>query len=223
MDQSRSTNQNGGRWKNPVPKHTFSPEARDGANAWIHEVKALQLRTSMTFKEALSEASARRKDRIPMYMTVNERYIANLDAKRDQTKIKHGSKENTLYRYSGRKNKRPLTMPAAERILLKYYRDRSNRYKNPLSAMRKNIASCHKDPKRTLYACQSDEKKMPIMTQQCANSWKFRPGKYSKSPTGPGYYDIHGLNDLCGTENAKTRKESKLYNMSYMRKKVQNV
>lgn len=108
-----------------------------------------------------------------MYMTVNGRYMDKLYMKRDQTKKKLGLDESKSYRYSGRKNKRPLTMSAAEGILLKYYRDRSNQYKNPLSAMRKNIASCHKDPKQTLYACQSNEKKMPIITQQYANSWKL--------------------------------------------------
>lgn len=33
MNQFWTTNQNGGRWKNPTPKHRLSPEARNGVNA----------------------------------------------------------------------------------------------------------------------------------------------------------------------------------------------
>lgn len=205
--------QDGGRWKNPTPKHTISQDARQGSKAWIYEVKAIQMEQGLTYKEALQAASQRRKDTRPYYRTVEERYMDKLKETRDQ------SKDYKDYHFNGKKNKRPVTMSAAEQILLQHYRDRSSQYQNPLTALKKNISSCHKDPKRTLNACQATPKGVPIVTSECANSWKFRPGKYAKNATGPTYYDIHGLNDLCGPENKEARQKSKLYNMKYMRKK----
>jgi hypothetical protein len=198
-------------WVNPTPKHVLSQEAKQGSQAWIHEVKAIQLAQGVTYKEALYLASARRKDNIPFYRTMNERYLDRLDQTR---------KTKKPYRYSGNKNKRPVTMNVAEKITARYYRDRADQYRDPLAAMKKNITSCHKNPKRTLIACQADGIGRPIVTQECANSWKYRPGKYSKSPTGPGYYDIHGLTDLCGPQNQEKLKQSKLYNRKFIRKKV---
>src|SRR6185312_8356634 len=75
---------------------------------------------------------------------------------------------------------------------------------------------------RTLTACPSgvrSKKDALSKAPECVGSWKYRPGKNAKGPTGPGYYDINGLDNLCGPENAQARKESQLYNMNFMHKK----
>uniref|UniRef100_A0A6C0BJU2 Uncharacterized protein n=1 Tax=viral metagenome TaxID=1070528 RepID=A0A6C0BJU2_9ZZZZ len=189
----------------------FTPVAQAKAAVWRSEVKAVKDETGVSYKEALTIASARRKA-APGYQSVKEKYVAKLDARRkDPTKA---------YKPSGKKNKRPVTFEAAENILLRYYRDRAAQYKRgPLAALRKNIASCpKKHPEKVLTACKSGPKGVPIVTPECAKSWKFRPGKSAKFATGPVAYKIRGLNDLCGEENKPARKGSKLYNMKFMLK-----
>jgi hypothetical protein len=174
------------------------PSATDKAAVWRAEVRDVQDELGVSYKEAMSIASERRKGADTSYKTMNERYVEHLDDVRQADRH---------YQPYGRKNKRPLSLEAAQRLLLQYYRQRANQYKNgPLPAMRKNIASCHKDPARTL-------------TPGDPKSWKYRPGKYAKGPTGPGYYDMDGLDNLCGPNNKQARKESELYNMKFMHKK----
>lgn len=205
MQMQKTLQQCGGStFKNPSPKHTLTEDARLGAQEWVNEVKAVKRQQGVTFKEALTVASERRQRNIPGYKTVEERYL---------NKLKE-SRKSPDYRFSGAKNKRPVTFSAAEAILKKYYTDRADQFKKgPLSAMRKKIASCpKKHPERVLIACKADLNGRPIVTSECANSWKYRPGRFAKAHTGPGIYDIHGLDDLCGEQNQEARKESKLYN-----------
>ena len=198
--------------------YAFLPqEARDKATDWRLEVKKVRNEQGTSYKKALTIASEKRKEKDSDYRTTHEKYVDSLDfIRKDQ---------NASYSPYGSKNKRPLSLAAAQKILLEYYRKRANNYKNPLSAMKKNIASCHKDPKKTLHPCPkgiTTRKQALKEAPQCADSWKYRPGKLTKGPTGPGYYDMDGLDNLCGPENAEARKNSKLYNMKtiYRKKKT---
>jgi len=128
----------------------------------------------------------------------------------------------------GHKNKRPVTMEAAKQILLKYYRDRATNFKKgPLSAMKRDISMC-KDKAHTLTPCThytktvgSDGKEhVEWFPEDCRDSWKYRPGKFTDGRTGPGVYDIDGLDNLCKKQGREgMKKTSKLYNMKGMHKK----
>lgn len=188
--------QQGGRWKNPQPKKLPLK-----ARAWIDEVKTIYETETKpgggryTYREALIVASARRKGITP-------------DLTPHPKKVKTGG--------YGKKNKRPLTFEAAQRILLQYYQDRAKQFsKSPLTGLKQDISRCHTNPKKILTPCEVDSVtgKM-IVTKECQDSWKYRPGKYGHSPTGPGVYDMKGLDDLCGQDKTG----SVLYNKKSMRK-----
>jgi hypothetical protein len=200
--QSNYSEQQGGAYKE------LPPEALDKAKIWRDEVKAVQNELGITYKQALQEASKRRKENDDQYKTMEQRYVEHLDSIRQSDK---------KYHPYGSKNKRPLSFEAAQRLLLQYYKERADQYKKgPLTAMKKKISSCHADPKRTLIACPpgiKSKKDALEKAPECVGSWKYRPGKHAKGATGPGYYDIEGLDNLCGPEKAQMRKESKLYNM----------
>ena len=200
--------QSGGAYKQ------FNQQALSKADAWRQEVKQIQQSEGISYKEAISLASARRKQNNPNYRTTKQKYVENLDNIRQQDRD---------YQPYGRKNKRPLSLQAAQRILLQYYRNRSDQYqRGPLAAMRKNISSCHKEPNKTLKACPENVRsgqQAKTNSPECQKNWKYRPGKYAKGATGPGYYDMDGLNNLCGPQNAQARKQSPLYNMKFMQTK----
>lgn len=118
----------------------------------------------------------------------------------------------------GSKLKKPLTLSAAQKVLLKYYRDRQLEFKKPRMALRKNIASCHKTDKRVLVPCAADAKKRAIVTPACAKNYKFRPSSALRS--GPGIYKMKGLTGLCGKVFAEERKASKLYQKKRFVKKA---
>jgi hypothetical protein len=183
----------------------FPEKAIRAAAAWRAEVKAVRASDpSMTYKDAMVQASANRKSDDPGYQTTKQK----IDEKRKVEGY-------------GKKNKRPLSLSAAEGILRQYYRDRSSTYKaGPLRAMRKDISSCHKNPKKTLTACAVGTDGKLIVTEDCKNSWKYRPGNTMKSPTGPGIYDIDGLDNLCGEKGKAAKKASALYNAKFMRHKA---
>jgi len=202
--------QMGGDYKN------LPTSALDKAAIWREEVKKVQTQYGIkSYKEAMKKASDLRKEKDDQYKTMRQRYVEHLDSIRQD--------KTAAYSPYGSKNKRPLSLEAAQRILLQYYRQRADQYeKGPLTAMRKKISSCHKNPKRTLTPCPPGVKSKQQALQispECVGSWKYRPGKNAKGPTGPGYYDMDGLDNLCGPENAQARKESQLYNMHFMHKK----
>ena len=203
-----SNEQTGGDYKK------FPASALQKANAWRDEVNAVRAELGISYKDALKVASERRKQNNNNYKTTDQKYVERLDTIR---------KSNQPYSPYGSKNKRPLSLEAAQRILLQYYRQRADQYaKGPLTAMRKKISSCHKDPKKTLQPCPTNIKskdQAEKLSPQCADSWKYRPGKNAKGHTGPGYYDMNGLDNLCGNKNAQAKKESQLYNMKFMHKK----
>ena len=126
----------------------------------------------------------------------------------------------------GSKNKRPVTFEAAQQILLKYYRDRAANFKRgPLAAMRRDISAC-KDDAHTLTPCTHYTKtvdangkaRVEWFPKECRDSWKYRPGQ-TTGRTGPGVYDIDGLDNLCKKKGREgMRKDSELYNMKKMRK-----
>ena len=122
----------------------FPLSASDKAKIWRQEVNAVKDELGVSYKQALIIASSRRKEKNGEYKTTKEQYVKKLDDKRKNGKI---------YSPYGKKNKRPLSLDAAQTILLQYYRQRAEKYKNgPLSAIKKDISSCHKDPKKTLKA-----------------------------------------------------------------------
>lgn len=165
--------------KDGTPR-VISPKAAAGAAKWREEVKAIRDESpTMPYKEALVEASLRRKESDPGYMTTKEKVAA-------------AHPNRVAY---GKKNKRPLTMEAAQRILVQYYRDRAGSFKsgNGTRAMRTDIS--RKSTKKALEACDVDKTtNTMIVTDACKNSWKYRPG-LAAGRTGPGIYDIKGLDD----------------------------
>jgi len=189
-------------------KGVFPSQASDKASAWRAEVKAVQEELGISYKEAMTIASKRRKRDQPSYTTMDERYRKKL-----QTQRKDPAKPYSPY---GSKNKRPLSLAAAQTILLKYYADRKHLYKDPLTAMKTDITHCSK---KLLTPCPPHIK---TLTQakaeypQCADSWKYRPGKNAKSRTGPAYYDMDGLDNLCGEHNASTLAKSRLHKRKHM-------
>jgi hypothetical protein len=193
-----SKNQMGGDYK------MLPPSALSKAADWRKEVLDVQNELGISYKEALSIASQRRREENDAYQTTHQRYVKKLDDLRERDRA---------YRPYGRKNKRPLSLQAAQRILLQYYRQRGTP-----QGLRKDIASCHGNPKRTLNTCPPgihSRKAARDANNSCEKSWKYRPGKYAVSPTGPGYYDIDGLDNLCGKEKAQMREKSKLYNTKF--------
>jgi hypothetical protein len=209
MSQQRyQNNQSAGAYK------SLPAAATAKAGAWRAEVLAVQQAQGVSYKEAMTIASEARKAKDGAYKTTKQRYVAGLDAVR-----KDGD-----YSPYGSKNKRPLSLSAAQRILEQYYRDnRENFSKGPLTAMRKDIGSCKKNPKKLLVPCPPDIKtraQAVAAGHACANSWKYRPGKSAKGATGPAQYDMTGLDNLCGKDNAQARKDSKLYSgVKFMHKK----
>lgn len=189
----------------------------DKAAAWRAEVKALrEANPGMSYKEALHEASLRRQEGSE-YKTVKTRYVQALDKAREERK------SDREYKPSGKKNKRPLTMEAAQRILLKYYRDRADQFEQPLSALKKKIASCTRS-EAVLKACPTGTRSRASAKQaDCDKAWKYRTSKLadaSKRKSGPARYSIDGLDNLCGDEKKDARKASKLYNLKSLAKRV---
>jgi hypothetical protein len=132
----------------------------------------------------------------------------------------------------GSKNKRPVTLDVAKQILLQYYRDRAANFKKgPLGAMKRDISSC-KDDDHTLIPCTNYTKTQVGTTAsgkpkfqinwfptECRDSWKYRPGTSAKGRTGPGVYDVEGLDNLCKKKGRQALlKDSELYNLAKMRK-----
>ena len=179
----------------------LSAEALAKAKAWREEVKAIMDSRKISFKEALIVASELRK-KTPGYKTVHQKYLERLAAKRDPKKT---------YKPVGHKLKKPLTLTTAQKVLLDYYRQRAlnGSIKKPLTALRRNIGSCRKDPKKILTPCEADAKNRPIVTAECKESYMFRPGQGKKS--GPSLYKMKGLTGLCGKANLVARKATPAY------------
>ncbi len=190
-------------------------EALYKAATWRNEVNAYREQNNdVSYKDALKAVSNQRKTNNGSYKTMNQRYVENLDSIR---------KSDREYQPYGRKNKRPLSLEAAQRLLLQYYRQRADQsLVPPLNRLKKNISTCHKDEKRTLKPCPQgviSKKSAQSSAPECVKSWKFRPGKFAKGDTGPAYYDMEGVNNLCGSDKEEALKKSKLYNMKFMHKK----
>jgi hypothetical protein len=222
--------QDGGAYK------SFPASAIGKRDQWIQEVRDAQAElvfegntgAAASWVAATKEASKKRKEQNPGYETIGERYKSNLIMSHKEGK--DGQVSSTYSPY-GKKNKRPLTLDAAKAVLLQYYRDRSAQFKNgPLSALRKDISQCKKDvvnkktgktSKRTLTPCTHSETKTvngkkvtEWFPEECRDSWKYRAGN-TPNRTGPGVYDMKGLDDMCHGENVK---KSPLYGMTKMRK-----
>ena len=186
-----------------------------------------------SLRDALVEASAKRKNdpEHPGYLSAKTRYVSGLVEK-------HKTADRPYQAY-GKKNKRPLTQEAAERVLLQYYRDRANQFKgSPLTAMKKKITSC-KAEKKMLTPCavdpaNLDKRKRPkmIVTDECKKSWMYRPGEHATGRTGPAIYSMRGVDGFCINDpknkknktaeqkriDAEAVAKSRLYNMKLMQK-----
>jgi hypothetical protein len=144
-------------------KLPWEMEARTGEDkraAWIEEVRNVMAETGLNWREALKEASQRRKKNVPQYQTVVERvkdsytgrnasavnctegkicpgrYTKDI-ARDDQGEVKYRPNAHNVSRVH-------LTTKAATKILRDYYRQRANEYKNGMAgatkAMRQDIS-----------------------------------------------------------------------------------
>jgi len=173
---------------------TYTPDPNpiiSKTSNWIREVKSIQKELGISYKEALKEASRRRKQGDSTYKTSAQRYRENLDSRRQSDRG---------YRAYGKKNKRPVSLATARKLLVDYYRQKSN---GTIRGLRKDISSKHKSAKRTLKPGARD-------------SWKYRPGTNSKSVSGPGYYDMEGLDD--GRKGSSLYKKKSLIKRKYTKK-----
>lgn len=196
-------------------------EAQKKSLAWRMEVAAVreelqQQNPKVSFKTAMVEAARRRKEKLG-YQTTKDRYIQRLKEK---------SKQGQDYEYTPHKpptghkyvrSHRPVTFSAAQEILKNYYRDNADKFKRgPLAALRNDISRC-RGTNWTLNACPDNVRtRAEAKAAGCDKSWKYRPtGKF---PSGPGKYDIAGLDNLCLETDIEKRRASPVYNVKYMRK-----
>jgi hypothetical protein len=202
-------NQSGGDYKE------FPEEALDKASKWRAEVKSVQVERGISYREAMKIASQLRHDADPQYKTLKQRYVENLDDQR---------KSDRDYHPYGSKSKNPVSLAAAQQILLDYYRQRADQFPaGPLAAMKNDIMDCQSNPKRTLTPCPAGirtREEALAKFPKCADSWKYRPGQNAKGITGPGYYDMDGVDNLCGPQKAEARKQSPLFNLTEMPEKT---
>jgi hypothetical protein len=183
--------------------------AKTKAQIWIEEVKNVQKELDITYREALSIASHRRKSENDRYITMDDRYVYGLNQKRK-------NKLESSYKPYGSKNKHPVTFESAQKILLEYYRGKEGA---TITGLKKKISSCKKSSK-TLFPCPDTITSRAQAIREnhlCADSWKYRPGKNAKN-TGPGIYDMDGVDNLCGDKHKQAREESRLYNLKSLKK-----
>lgn len=192
---------------------------RFGREHWESEVDdaLLQLRKSnpkATRKEAMVLASEARKRAGVTGKTI-----------RELVQSKPGFRPPEGHGPYGSKNKRPVTFDAAKKILLQYYRDRAAQFKRgPRAGLKRDISSCKKDEFVLTPCTHSTKKVLPNgkevvewFPEACRDSWKYRPGSSAKGPTGPGVYDMEGVDNLC-KKKGRDPKSSPLYNMGKMRR-----
>jgi hypothetical protein len=206
----------------------------EGRAEWLNEVKIVLAKLRETNpkakrSDALKIASQARRDiRKKKGWTPAQFRFALLE----KYKRVPGWKTPEAHPY-GSKNHTPVTLKAAQQILLQYYRDRRAQFKGkPLTAMRRDIANC-RDTAHTLTPCTNYTKtqvgttasgkpkyKVEWFPKECRKSWKYRPGANAKGPTGPGVYDMDGLDNLCKKKGRDGLKQkSALYTMARMNKK----
>jgi hypothetical protein len=145
---------------------------------WRSEVAA-QRAKGLSFRDALSAASSARKRANPSYKTTKE-----------ASKVKHPY---------GHKNKNPVSLASAQKILLNYYRTKKD---GSIRGLRKAIGSCKSDKK--------------VLTPGAPNSYLYRRN-------GPRDYDMMGLTNFCGKAYKTERKSLPIYRRTSLDKKVKGV
>jgi hypothetical protein len=193
--------------------HALPPTAMGKAAVWRGKVMALyaQKKGTMkngkpyTYKDALIELGSGK--------TKVARTQA-LDAARDKYWMKkHGTPAPVIEHKSYRpKNKKPLTLDAARRVLVNWYRARARAglLEKPMRGLRNDISRCSKNPKRTLVPCPVDANGKMIVNRECQDNWHYRPrrdagNKMMTYRTGPGMYDMDGLDNFCGAQKTAGR------------------
>lgn len=145
-------------------KLPWEKEAKSGESkraAWIEEVRKVMTETGLNWRDALKEASRRRKEKVPNYRTIEER-VKDTYTGRDSANVKctpgkrcpgkytkpvtRKPTGEIAYRPNAHKvSKRHLTTEAATNLLRDYYRNRakSGIYKKGIAgaakAMRQDI------------------------------------------------------------------------------------
>jgi hypothetical protein len=147
-------------------KLPWEDEAKSGENKraiWIQEVKDVMAETGSNWKDALTEASNRRQQKINGYQTVVDRVKKSYKGRKaDDVKCSNPDKcpgrytkpvamkdGEVIYRPNAHNvSKVHLTTDAATKILREYYKERSHKYKNGLkgatTAMRQDISKKRK-------------------------------------------------------------------------------
>ncbi len=181
--------------KNAINNLRGAGEAK--RNAWLDEVRAVQAATGMEWKDALQEASRRRKATNGSYQTWKQRVVNGYTGRQSgDVKCAAGKKcpgkytkaAATTYR-PGAHYKLPLTQSAAVNQLRKHYRERGlaggeNGLKNATKAMRQDIAK--KRAGKPLQPCPTKvvtvkrkdgttyQRKVANKNEACADSWLYR-------------------------------------------------
>jgi len=92
------------------------------------------------------------------------------------------------------KYKRPVSIKSARKILRSYYRKiNKNNMKNATKSLRRDMAT------KSL--------KGRVLKSKSSRSYLYRHRPYSQYPSGPGYYDMHGLDNKH--KNYKSKKSYK--------------
>lgn len=177
--------QSGGdyRWHRTNAINNLAGVGEAKRDAWLNEVRAVQGETGMMWKDALREASNRRRAANPNYRTWKETTISNYRPRVAANVTCPPDKPNCPGKYDrpatstfrpGRRNKRPMSEAAAVRVLREHYRNKgeeSGDMKAATKAMRQDISK-KRNAKRVLQPGSPD-------------SWLYR-----KNPTG---YDMVGV------------------------------
>jgi hypothetical protein len=148
-------------------QHPWEQQAATGEQkraAWIAEVRDVMVQQGINWRDALKEASRRRKENIEGYATYKERVTASYTGRNAATVdcppgkacpgkyTKPVARDQTgeiVYRPNAHNVSRAhLTTEAATHLLRDYYRQRANKYKNGLpgatKAMRQDISRLNK-------------------------------------------------------------------------------
>lgn len=201
----------------------LSPEGARKRDAWLREVEPIfedykEKGVKNAWQKALKEASRRRKERNPQYLTVNEERNTSPERLKSPRNVHH-YRERTrgYYRPPGpyrKKNKQPLGKLSAVKHLRKHYRDNLQKGtydygKNPPrerahSALQSRVLRRKKSPQKRLLPCPYREityqtrlrngevrtvtRRVPDKNKGCRDAWLYRE-------SGVRDYEIEGVDD----------------------------
>lgn len=178
-------------------------------NEWLNEVRDVKTETGMDWKDALQEASRRRKQQDTNYQTWKQRVVGGYTGRQAQdVNCAEGKKcpgrytkaASTTYR-PGAHYKRPLSQQAAISQLRKHYREIGlsggpEGLKKATKAMRQDISK--KRAGKPLQPCPTRlitvtpkngapyQRRVVQKTAECADNWLYRG-------SGVRYHDMVGV------------------------------